>query len=130
MAEFPVSKSHSPDKSSWSAGLTFLGWERDSKQTWKMRDDKKGSEENFVMGKGNMEEEFYTGWLGKISLIKRHLSSDLKGYGRTLGMEEVLQGEAKTLRPFELGISKEQGARRQAWNRTSQEGVIVTKPEV
>lgn len=56
MTEFPASESHSPDNGPWSSERTFLWWERDNKQTCKIRNGKKCSEEKILKGKGNMEK--------------------------------------------------------------------------
>lgn len=56
MTEFPASEAHSSDNDPRSSEFIFLPWERDNKQTRRMRDGRKCSEEKTLKGKENMEE--------------------------------------------------------------------------
>lgn len=94
MTEFPASEANSSDNDPRSSEFIFLPWERDNKQTCRMRDDRKCSEEKTLKGKENMEEGIFYGWLGEVS-DRWNLRMDLKNERKELEIHRSVPGTGK-----------------------------------
>lgn len=91
VTEFPASEANSSDNDPKSSEFISLPWERDNKQTCRMRDGRKCSEEKTLKVKENMKEGILYGWLGKVS-DRWYLSKDLKNERRELECPRHRQG--------------------------------------